>query len=64
MKIMKLGSIVCIGKADENPIDQESGKNLTGERSLRILTLTACVRPGIRVESWILSFVNGFFDAG
>ena len=52
MKIMKI-KVYCVywGKADENPIDQESWKNLTGERSLRIASLTACVRLRAEVES-------------
>ena len=38
--------IYCVywGKADENPIDQESWKNLICERSVRIRSLTASVR--------------------
>ena len=44
MKIMKI-KIYCVHweKADENPIDQESWKNLISERILQISPLTACV---------------------
>ena len=45
MKIMRI-IIYCVywEKADENPVDQESWKNLICERSVRIRSLTASVR--------------------
>ena len=44
-KIMRI-MIYCVywGKADENPIAQESWKNLICERSVRMRSLTASVR--------------------
>ena len=45
---MKITRIIfyCVhwGKADENPIDQESWKNLTCERSVRTCSLAVSVR--------------------
>ena len=45
MKIMRI-MIYCVywEKADENPVDQESWKNLICERSVRMRSLAASVR--------------------